>query len=108
MKSIYIIVIIKMHHLLLMSYGLRTALVRINHAMNIVPNEYDRTNETGEYYGLGPTCRCQETMRYYYYLNDIHKSFDWFIFMDDDIYIRPYSLLSFLLGDVTALDPAHH
>lgn len=54
-------------------------------------------NCTGEYFGKGPTCRCQEAMRYYYYLTDIQGvKGEWFLFMDDDVYIRPYSLLAFL------------
>eukprot|EP01038_Epipyxis_sp_PR26KG_P008126 gene8126-11004_t len=52
-------------------------------------------NCTGEYFGSGPTCRCQESMRYF--LAQIKpESFQWFLFLDDDVYIRPYSLLSFL------------
>ena len=55
-------------------------------------------NCTGEYFGIGPTCRCQEAIRYFYYnsYNDKKAKKNWFIFIDDDIYIRPYALLSFL------------
>lgn len=52
-------------------------------------------NCTGEYFGMGPTCRCQESMRYFLYeptLSDIQ----WFLFLDDDTYIRPFSLLALL------------
>lgn len=52
-------------------------------------------NCTGEYFGHGPVCRCQESLRYY--LTRQHHS--WFAFMDDDLYLRPYSLLA-LLGSV--------
>ena len=54
-------------------------------------------NCTGEYFGIGPTCRCQETMRYFYrHMNTTFKHVQWFLFMDDDMYFRPYSLLSML------------
>ena len=55
-------------------------------------------NCTGEYFGIGPTCRCQEAMRYFYYnsYTDKKTKRNWFIFIDDDIYIRPYALTSFL------------
>lgn len=52
-------------------------------------------NCTGKYFGIGPTCRCQESMRYFL----THPRFlevKWFIFMDDDLHYRPYSLLTFL------------
>ncbi len=52
-------------------------------------------NCTGEYFGVGPSCRCQESMRYYMTANHL-KHTQWFLFMDDDVYIRPYSLTSFL------------
>ena len=52
-------------------------------------------NCTGEYFGIGPSCRCQESMRYYLTASHL-KHTQWFLFMDDDVYIRPYSLLSFL------------
>jgi hypothetical protein len=52
-------------------------------------------NCTGEYFGIGPTCRCQEAMRYFYTSPSLaHTS--WFIFIDDDIYFRPYALREFL------------
>jgi hypothetical protein len=54
-------------------------------------------NCTGEYFGQGPTCRCQETFRYYLnHKNGLFSSLKWIIFMDDDIYLRPYAFLSFL------------
>lgn len=52
-------------------------------------------NCTGEYFGYGPTCRCQESMRIF----NSHPTFQskkWFIFMDDDIYYRPFSLAALL------------
>lgn len=52
-------------------------------------------NCTGEYFGHGPTCRCQETMRYFL-RNSAFSHIDWFVFMDDDIYARPYAFASFL------------
>jgi hypothetical protein len=52
-------------------------------------------NCTGEYFGYGPTCRCQESMRYFNH-NPVLQDKEWFIFMDDDIYYRPYALLSML------------
>lgn len=61
-------------------------------------------NCTGEYFGYGPTCRCQETMRYFIsqsvsYDNSAGRSknrWEWFMFIDDDIYMRPYAVLSFI------------
>ena len=50
-------------------------------------------NCTGEYFGIGPICRCQEAMRYF---NSHLKTHEWFIFVDDDIFIRPFALLSML------------
>ena len=47
-------------------------------------------NCTGEYFGIGPTCRCQESMRYF--LSHFVNSTRWFMFMDDDVYVRPHSL----------------
>ena len=52
-------------------------------------------NCTGEYFGMGPTCRCQEAMRYYMTEPSLAKV-DWFLFLDDDTYIRPYSLVALL------------
>lgn len=52
-------------------------------------------NCTGEYFGIGPTCRCQEAMRFFLTHQETSKA-EWFIFMDDDIYYRPYSLVSML------------
>lgn len=50
-------------------------------------------NCTGEYFGIGPTCRCQEAMRYY---NNHPDLGDWFGFFDDDMHLRPYALQSML------------
>jgi hypothetical protein len=92
-------------------------------------------NCTGEYFGIGPTCRAQvackthththfayrsilhlttyiltsslvtrplqESMRYYLARTGLGHRFysvDWFLFLDDDIYIRPHALLGFLDG----------
>ena len=51
-------------------------------------------NCTGEYFGMGPTCRCQEAMRYFMFNQQrpLFADVKWFAFMDDDLYIRPYSL----------------
>lgn len=52
-------------------------------------------NCTGTYFGLGPTCRCQESMRFYN--QDLSmKQAEWFMFMDDDIHVRPFALQSML------------
>lgn len=52
-------------------------------------------NCTGEYFGSGPTCRCQESMRYF--LNSYqYKIINWFAFIDDDIYFRPFGVLRML------------
>jgi len=55
-------------------------------------------NCTGEYFGIGPTCRLQETMRWYVRSPAAaHLSATkWFIFIDDDLYLRPWGLVSFL------------
>jgi hypothetical protein len=59
-------------------------------------------NCTGEYFGAGPTCRCQESLRFYLnHLNGHFASSKWMIFMDDDIYYRPFSLQSFLSSITT-------
>lgn len=50
-------------------------------------------NCTGEYFGIGPTCRCQEAMRYY---NNHPGLGNWFGFFDDDMHLRPYALTSML------------
>lgn len=52
-------------------------------------------NCTGEYYGYGPTCRCQESMRYYFQSRKL-RNVQWYLFLDDDVYIRPVVLNSFL------------
>lgn len=50
----------------------------------------------GSYFGIGPTCRCQEAMRYYYTEQSIFAQTEWFLFMDDDVYLRPFGLQYFL------------
>lgn len=77
------------------------------HSMNVLYI----SNCTGEYFGIGPACRYQESARYFlshagmrYYKDgaiekpyvDKFKGVEWFIFIDDDLYIRPYSLVSML------------
>ena len=54
-------------------------------------------NCTGEYMGLGPVCRCQETMRYWLTAKRFART-KWYIFMDDDVFFRPEALLAFLDG----------
>lgn len=47
----------------------------------------------------GPTCRCQEAMRYYSTSSPPQQdlaSTDWFIFQDDDLYVQPFAFLSLL------------
>jgi hypothetical protein len=45
----------------------------------------------GSYYGRGPTCRCEMSLKWY--LNaSTTASTDWFMFIDDDIYVRPHAL----------------
>jgi len=51
-------------------------------------------NCTGEYFGSGPVCRCQEAMRYF--VSQLSHHFDWFIFLDDDVFIRPFSFFYLL------------
>lgn len=58
-------------------------------------------NCTGEYFGVGPTCRCQEAMRYFLHEPTLRNT-EWFIFMDDDIHFRPFSLLAMLSELTTA------
>lgn len=54
-------------------------------------------NCTGEYFGIGPTCRCQESMRFFNQDASMQKA-EWFIFMDDDIHFRPHALQTMLTG----------
>ena len=61
-------------------------------------------NCSGEYFGFGPTCRCQEAMRYFFYQNTADK-WDWFIFIDDDIYMQPYAVSSLLKSLTDSSDP---
>ncbi len=56
-------------------------------------------NCTGEYFGSGPTCRCQESMRYFNTAQQL-RDVEWFVFIDDDIYLRPYALAS-MLGEIS-------
>jgi hypothetical protein len=59
-------------------------------------------NCTGRYFGFSPTCRCQESMRFFVNNNNkkesgqLFSATEWFAFMDDDLYIRPYSLNALL------------
>lgn len=52
-------------------------------------------NCTGEYFGYGPSCRYQEALRYFQWEEKL-KTSKWFLFMDDDIYLRPFALASML------------
>ncbi|KAJ8602036.1 hypothetical protein CTAYLR_002732 [Chrysophaeum taylorii] len=54
-------------------------------------------NCTGEYMGLGPVCRCQESIRYWLQSPRFEKT-KWFVFIDDDVYFRPQALLALLAG----------
>ena len=54
-------------------------------------------NCTGNYFGMGPTCRCQESMRFYNQDSSM-KHAEWFMFMDDDIHVRPFALQAMLTG----------
>jgi len=54
-------------------------------------------NCTGEYMGAGPVCRCQESIRYWLRSARFART-KWFVFMDDDVYFRPYALLGLLAG----------
>jgi hypothetical protein len=67
-------------------------------------------NCTGEYFGWGPTCRAQEAMNFYNYHTQrsdrglekewsslstdsrLFRDTQWFMFMDDDLYVRPLAL----------------
>jgi hypothetical protein len=53
------------------------------------------TNCTGTYFGRGPTCRCEESIRFFLYEKRF-QNVEWFMFIDDDLYIRPTPLMSFL------------
>jgi len=63
-------------------------------------------NCTGEYFGYGPACRYQEAMRFFLYHrrmpppkgaeHGLFANTEWFVFMDDDLYIRPFSLQTLL------------
>ena len=54
-------------------------------------------NCTGEYYGIGPTCRCQAAMRFFLLnANMMFQYSQWFIFSDDDVYIRPFAVQKLL------------
>eukprot|EP01032_Pedospumella_encystans_P017483 gene17483-19920_t len=54
-------------------------------------------NCTGNYFGMGPTCRCQESMRFYNQDSSMKRA-EWFMFMDDDIHVRPFALQAMLTG----------
>lgn len=51
-------------------------------------------NCTGEYYGIGPTCRCQAAMRFFlaYARDSMFKNSQWLLFLDDDVYLRPFAV----------------
>ena len=55
---------------------------------------------TGEYFGAGPTCRAEEAMLAYLQLPTLQHT-SWFIFIDDDVYMRPQVLVSFLTWATT-------
>ncbi|KAJ1448107.1 hypothetical protein M885DRAFT_623741 [Pelagophyceae sp. CCMP2097] len=54
-------------------------------------------NCTGEYMGLGPVCRCQESIRFWLYSKEYAET-EWFMFVDDDNYFRPEALNALLEG----------
>lgn len=74
---------------------LRNPTINKQHSMLYDFNALWTGNCTGDYFGAGPTCRCQEAMRYFLHEPSMQKN-EWFIFMDDDILFRPFSLLSML------------
>lgn len=53
------------------------------------------SNCSGTYFGHGPTCRCEESMRAFLYSPRLAHT-QWFMFLDDDVYVRPVPLMSFL------------
>jgi len=59
---------------------------------------------TGEYFGSGPTCRAQEVMLAYLHVPAFRQS-KYFIFIDDDVYIRPHAMLRFLSVTQTMAAP---
>lgn len=54
-------------------------------------------NCTGTYFGIGPTCRCQESMRFFWTAPRFRDT-QWFMFIDDDLYIRRLPLMTMLSG----------
>ena len=82
-------------------------------------------NCTGEYFGIGPTCRCQEALRFFsrppsagnpwnrgtrgnpLYQQQQQQEPEWFVFIDDDMHFRPYSLVSLLHGVSASLHAGH-
>ena len=52
-------------------------------------------NCTGEYFGEGPSCRLQESIRHFIY-DPKFLEVKWFGFIDDDVYLRPYVLSNLL------------
>lgn len=63
----------------------------------------------GTYYGKGPTCRCQSSLIWYmesyipqnrivdiFASSSSNASNQWAVFIDDDIYFRPYALISMI------------
>ena len=53
------------------------------------------SNCTGSYFGYGPTCRCEESLRMYLY-DSRFAAIDWFMFLDDDVYVRSTPLMALL------------
>lgn len=60
-------------------------------------------NCTGTYFGLGPTCRCEESMRFFWTASRF-STVQWFMFIDDDVYIRPLPLMTMLSGFDSTID----
>lgn len=54
-------------------------------------------NCTGTYFGLGPTCRCEESMRFFTTAPRFRRT-EWFMFIDDDLFVRSAPFNSFLSG----------
>jgi hypothetical protein len=81
--------------------------IESNHTLPLKFNVLYIGNCTGEYFGIGPTCRCQETIRFFQQ-SLLLKDLPWFLFMDDDVYIRPYTLFSVLQTMTNHPQLSHH
>lgn len=57
------------------------------------------------YFGMSPTCRCQEAMQHFLHAPALVGT-QWFIFMDDDNFVRPLALAS-LLGEWNIVECAY-